>query len=280
MADALVLRNHLIERFERADAAADTAKRRGYLSVVVIGGGLVGVELIGELTAFADDVLRFYPRIRRDEVRFGLFEAGPRILPEIDAKLADMAARVLNGAASTSGSRHRSDRSRPGGCGCRATPSTRGPSCWRRASCPASSRARSRSARPAWQDRRGRHDAKPQPSAGVGPGRLRGDSGPDGHPYPALAQHAVREARHLAPTSGRPSTGGYLHGSCSARWGPWRRSDTRAQSRAYAACDDGIRRLVVTADLLPLSDAAMGPAVAHRPRLDGRTLLPAGHHAC
>ena len=30
--------------------------------IVVIGGRLVGMELVGELTAFADDVLRFYPR--------------------------------------------------------------------------------------------------------------------------------------------------------------------------------------------------------------------------
>jgi Pyridine nucleotide-disulphide oxidoreductase len=95
MADALVLRNHLIERFERADATADAAQRCECLTVVVIGGGLVGVELAGELTAFADDVLRFYPRIRRDEVCFRLFEAGPRILPEVDAKLAAAAARVL-----------------------------------------------------------------------------------------------------------------------------------------------------------------------------------------
>src|SRR3954468_1147101 len=58
MADALVLRNHLIACFERADAAAHPAKRRECLTVVVIGGGLVGVELIGELTAFADNVLR------------------------------------------------------------------------------------------------------------------------------------------------------------------------------------------------------------------------------
>src|SRR5690606_20254372 len=95
MADALVLRNHMIEQFERADAAPDIAARRGCLTVVVIGGGLVGVELLGELTAFADDVLRYYPRIRRDEVRFILCEAGPRILPEIDATLAAVAVRVL-----------------------------------------------------------------------------------------------------------------------------------------------------------------------------------------
>src|SRR5262249_57850599 len=95
MADALELRNHLIECFERADAAADAVHRRECLSIVVIGGGLVGVELVGELTAFADDVLRFYPRVLRHQVRFWLFEAGPRVLPWLDEKLAATAARVL-----------------------------------------------------------------------------------------------------------------------------------------------------------------------------------------
>src|SRR5688572_7936928 len=49
MADALVLRNHVIRCFEHADAATDAAVRRECLSIVVIGGGLVGTELIGEL---------------------------------------------------------------------------------------------------------------------------------------------------------------------------------------------------------------------------------------
>jgi NADH dehydrogenase len=95
MTDALVLRNHVIEQFERADAATDPAIRRRALTLAVIGGGLVGVELLGELTAFADDVLRYYPRIRRDELHFHLFEAGPRILPEVDPALGRVATRVL-----------------------------------------------------------------------------------------------------------------------------------------------------------------------------------------
>src|SRR5688500_11674709 len=95
IADALVLRNQLIERLERADAAPDPADRRWCLTTVVVGGGLVGVELLGELTAFAADILRYYPRIRREEVRFHLLEAGARILPELDPPLADAAADVL-----------------------------------------------------------------------------------------------------------------------------------------------------------------------------------------
>src|SRR4029453_10602330 len=95
MPDPLVLRNPGTEKFERADAAPDSTTRESCLTVVVIGGGLVGVELLGELTAFAADVLRLYPRIRRDEIRFLLFEAGPRILPEIDERLAAVASGVL-----------------------------------------------------------------------------------------------------------------------------------------------------------------------------------------
>ena len=95
MADALLLRNHIIEQFERADASTDPACRRRCLTLIVIGGGLVGVELLGELTAFAEDVLRYYPRILREEMHFHLFEAGPRILPEIDPDLATIAAEVL-----------------------------------------------------------------------------------------------------------------------------------------------------------------------------------------
>jgi hypothetical protein len=37
MTDALLLRNHVIEQFERADAASDPAVRRRCLSFVVIG---------------------------------------------------------------------------------------------------------------------------------------------------------------------------------------------------------------------------------------------------
>jgi len=113
MADALVLRNHLIERFERADATADSVKRCECLTVVVIGGGLVGIELVGELTAFADDVLRFYPRIRRDEVRFRLFEAGPRILRRSTQGWPPRRRACSNVAVLTSKSRPQCGPSRP-----------------------------------------------------------------------------------------------------------------------------------------------------------------------
>jgi NADH dehydrogenase len=199
MADALVLRNHLIEQFERADATATSATRRGCLTVVVIGGGLVGVELLGELTAFADDVLRFYPRIRRDEVRFLLFEAGARILPEIDEKLALVAARVLQrrGADIRVATPVRSIEA--GHVRLANEVIDAGTIVLAAGIVPSVVAA----AIPVAHDQRGR-------IAVEGTMRSRSDlqvwalgdcaaiPGPDGRLYPALAQHTVREARHLA----------------------------------------------------------------------------------
>jgi NADH dehydrogenase len=95
LADALVLRNHIIERFERADVERDPLRKRRTLTFVIIGGGLVGVELFGELTAFADDIASLYRHVNRTEVRFILLQSGDRLMPEIDAKLAKYGTQVL-----------------------------------------------------------------------------------------------------------------------------------------------------------------------------------------
>jgi NADH dehydrogenase len=97
LADAFLLRNHMIERFERADVEPDPQRKRSLLSFVIIGGGLVGVELFGELTAFVDEITPLYRHVSRDEVRFILLQASERIMPEIDTKLADYGAQVLGG---------------------------------------------------------------------------------------------------------------------------------------------------------------------------------------
>jgi NADH dehydrogenase len=199
MADAWVLRNHVIEQFERADATSQATTRRGCLTMVVIGGGLVGVELLGELTAFVDDVLRFYPRIRRDEIRFQLFEAGPRVLPEIDEKLAAVAADVLRrrGAdihVSTAVQSIERGRLRVGD-----TTIDAGTIVLTAGIVP--SRVASDIA--VVHDQRGRlavdDTMRSRSHANVWAlGDCAAIPGPDGRPYPALAQHTVREARRLA----------------------------------------------------------------------------------
>jgi NADH dehydrogenase len=199
MADALTLRNHLIDQLERADAASDSGMRGGCLTVVVIGGGLVGVELLGELSAFADDVLRFYPRIRRDEMRFMLFEAGARILPEIDGKLADVAVRALQRR----------------GCDIRVSTPVRSLEAGRVnvqnetihagtvVLAPGIIPSAIASAIGVAKDKRGRIDVDETMKSRSHPhvwalGDCASIPGPDGRPYPALAQHTIREARQLA----------------------------------------------------------------------------------
>lgn len=199
MTDALLLRNHVIEQFERADAAPDPAYRCRCLTFVVIGGGLVGVELLGELTAFADDVLRYYPRIRRHELRFHLFEAGPRILPEVDPALAAVATSVLErrGAdlraatpvrAIEPGRVHLPSESIEAGtivlaAGIRPNPVA--------ARIPVAHDERGRIAVDATMRSRSHPNVWALGDCAAIPG-------PDGRPYPALAQHAVREARQAA----------------------------------------------------------------------------------
>ena len=199
MADALVLRNHVIEQLELADAAADPARRRGCLTIVVIGGGLVGVELLGELSAFADDVLRFYPRIRREEMTFRLFEAGPRILPEIDEQLGAVAMRVLQQRGADirvsmpvrsiePGRVHLSNETIESGTIVLA------------AGIVPSAVA---SAIPVTHDQRGRIGVDETMRSRSHPnvwalGDCATIPGPDGRPYPALAQHTLREGRQLA----------------------------------------------------------------------------------
>ena len=96
LADAILLRNHVIERMERAEAESEPTLRRRDITFVVIGGGLVGVEIFGELTAFMDEILRYYPGIRREEIRLYLLEASGKIMPEFSEKLAEYSTRVLS----------------------------------------------------------------------------------------------------------------------------------------------------------------------------------------
>jgi NADH dehydrogenase len=97
LADAFLLRNHVIERFEGADVETDPERKRRQLTFVIIGGGLVGVELFGELTAFADGIAPLYKHVNRDEARFILLEGGDRLMPEIDPKLAAYGTGALRG---------------------------------------------------------------------------------------------------------------------------------------------------------------------------------------
>jgi NADH dehydrogenase len=95
LGDAIFLRNHVIQRFERADVERDPAKKRAALTFVFVGAGFVGVELVGEMTEFIPNVARAYRNVRRSEIRFEVIQAGPRLAPELDEKLSAYIDQVL-----------------------------------------------------------------------------------------------------------------------------------------------------------------------------------------
>jgi NADH dehydrogenase len=97
LADAIWLRNHVIETLEAANASEDPARRDELLTYVFVGGGYAGLEALAELQDFAAEAMESYPRARLHGMRWVLVEASDRVLPEIDRELADYALHELRG---------------------------------------------------------------------------------------------------------------------------------------------------------------------------------------
>jgi len=97
LADAIWLRNHVVETLEEANVTEDPERRERLLTYVFVGGGYAGLEALAELQDFAADAMDSYPRARLHGMRWILVEATDRVLPEIDPGLADYAVRQLRG---------------------------------------------------------------------------------------------------------------------------------------------------------------------------------------
>jgi NADH dehydrogenase len=95
LADAMVLRNHLIHVLEEADVEGNPELRRQLLTFVVGGGGFSGVEVMAELNDFVRSVKKNYLRLRDEPHRCVIVQAGDRILPEMSEPLAVFAQRIL-----------------------------------------------------------------------------------------------------------------------------------------------------------------------------------------
>jgi NADH dehydrogenase len=93
--DAIRIRNHVIEMFERADLEPDPTVRSSFLTFVVAGGGFAGVELAGALNDFAHGILADYPRLRPEELKVVLVHSRGRVLPELSESLARYAQEKM-----------------------------------------------------------------------------------------------------------------------------------------------------------------------------------------
>lgn len=79
--EALLLRNTLLQNYERAIISRDEEEKTALLNILIVGGGPTGVELAGALAEMKDSILpRDYPEINFKSMQVHLMEAGPRLL--------------------------------------------------------------------------------------------------------------------------------------------------------------------------------------------------------
>lgn len=93
--DAIRIRNHVIEMFEKADRETDPARRRALLTFVIAGGGFAGVELAGALNDFAHGILADYPRLPPADLSVILVHSHDTILPELSESLGRYALQRM-----------------------------------------------------------------------------------------------------------------------------------------------------------------------------------------
>ncbi len=93
--DAGILRNRFIWLLELADTTPDDSERQRLLTLVVVGGGFTGVEAAGEMVELFRSVGRFYPHVKKNDVRIVLIEGGKTLLPGLPARMGSYSERDL-----------------------------------------------------------------------------------------------------------------------------------------------------------------------------------------
>jgi NADH:ubiquinone reductase (H+-translocating) len=95
IAEAIHLRNHVLEQLELASTIDDPEERRRRLTFVFVGGGYAGVEAMAELEDLVRDASRHYPSLRRVRRRWVLADAADHILNDLRGRLGEYAADQL-----------------------------------------------------------------------------------------------------------------------------------------------------------------------------------------
>jgi len=95
LADAMVLRSHVIDMFESADLEFEESTKRKLLTFVVIGGGYTGIEVAAELNDFIDSSRRYYRNISSEKVKVVVVDPGDRIMHEMSESLGEYGLQLL-----------------------------------------------------------------------------------------------------------------------------------------------------------------------------------------
>jgi NADH:ubiquinone reductase (H+-translocating) len=93
-AEAVYLRDHLLEQLELANIDDDEDRIRARRTVVVVGASYSGTELVVQLRALADTAAEQLGFATSD-VRFVLLDMAEQVMPEVGEKLGERVQRVL-----------------------------------------------------------------------------------------------------------------------------------------------------------------------------------------
>jgi NADH dehydrogenase len=93
-AQALYLRDHILEQFELSRTDADRERATARRTVVVVGSSYSGTELVAQLCALAAEAAHRFG-FEPGEVRLLLVERSGRLMPELGPALAARAEQVL-----------------------------------------------------------------------------------------------------------------------------------------------------------------------------------------
>ena len=93
---AIKLRNHLLNCFERANLVSDYAQREQLLTIAIVGGGATGVELAGSLVELINNSLqKDFPQLNPQQVKLLLVQKSDRLFTEFPKSLGDYTAKKL-----------------------------------------------------------------------------------------------------------------------------------------------------------------------------------------
>jgi len=96
VSDAILIRNTILENFEKAINCRNDEERLPYLNIAIVGGGPAGVELAGALAEMRKYILpRDYPDYDFHQMKIFLFEAMDSILVNMSEQSSVTATRYL-----------------------------------------------------------------------------------------------------------------------------------------------------------------------------------------
>jgi NADH dehydrogenase len=96
LADAVAIRNGILQAFEQAEAEEDPGRHRDLLTFVLVGAGPTGVEMSGAIAILVRNSLRSeFRRIDPAAARIVLLDMAPRVLGTFSDKLSAAARKRL-----------------------------------------------------------------------------------------------------------------------------------------------------------------------------------------